>query len=189
VVNEAIIETLFFTAVRADELCHLQIRDLPISHGKDVVYVRNGKGRVSRTIEIPPYLSQRLACFVKDYRRHAKPRSPLFASERGYRKISWRTQRRAKTHKGMIIENHTEHSSRLTYDSLYSKLRIIGRKAGLKRLTPHMLRHTCLTRLYNIEQDLLFVRDQAGHRYTTTTAIYARTSNQARRRQVEALEV
>jgi integrase len=35
-----------------------------------------------------------------------------------------------------------------------------------------MLRHTYLTRLYNVEHDLRFVQDQAGH---------------ARKRQVEAL--
>ena len=45
-----------------------------------------------------------------------------------------------------------------------------------------------LTRLYNVEKDLRFVHDQAGHASPTTTAIYAKTNNTARKRQVEALD-
>ena len=51
-----------------------------------------------------------------------------------------------------------------------------------------MLRHTYLTRLYNVEKDLRFVQDQAGHARSTTTAIYVKTNNTARKRQVEALD-
>jgi len=38
------------------------------------------------------------------------------------------------------------------------------------------------TRLYNVEHDLRFVQDQAGHASPTTTAIYAKTNAKARRR-------
>jgi len=75
----------------------------------------------------------------------------------------------------------------LIYHSVYVRVRGIGKKAGLRRLTPHMLRHTYCTRLYNVTKDLLFVKDQAGHSNVATTAIYAVTSSTERRRQVEAL--
>ncbi len=42
--------------------------------------------------------------------------------------------------------------------------------------------------IYNVEKDLRFVQDQAGHASPTTTAIYAKTNNTARKRQVEALD-
>jgi len=61
-------------------------------------------------------------------------------------------------------------------------------QAGIGKLHPHMLRHTYLTRLYNVEKDLRFVQDQAGHASPTTTAIYAKTNSKARKRQVEALD-
>ena len=48
-----------------------------------------------------------------------------------------------------------------------------------------MLRHTYLTRLYNVEKDLRFVQDQAS---PATTALYAKTNNTARKRQVQALD-
>ena len=63
----------------------------------------------------------------------------------------------------------------------------LGSKSGIGKLHPNMLRHTYLTRLYNVEHDLRFVQDQAGHASPTTTAIYAKTNSTARRRQVEAL--
>jgi len=56
------------------------------------------------------------------------------------------------------------------------------------KLHPHMLRHTCLTRLHNIEHDLRFVQDQAGHANPTTTPIYAKTNSKARKRQLGALD-
>lgn len=187
VTNEMIIDTFLNTGMRAEELCSLQVRDLPVSHGKDVVYIRSGKGNASRTIEIRSDFAQKLTSFVKDYRKNAKPGSAVFANERGHRKLRWKMQRPAKSDGHVIEENRSEHTSRLIYRSLYSKVRIIGQKAGLRRLTPHMLRHTYLTRLYNVKNDLRFVQDQAGHASPSTTAIYACTSAEARRQQVEAL--
>jgi integrase len=78
---------------------------------------------------------------------------------------------------------HTGLASRLS-----EKMRKFSKKGGIGRLHPHMLRHTYLSRLYNVEHDLRFVQDQAGHASPTTTAIYAKTNVTARRRQVEALE-
>jgi site-specific recombinase XerC len=119
------------------------------------------KGNVSRTVDISDKLKKRLERFVKLYRKRAKANSALRVSERG---------------------------DRIIYRSIYAKVKRIGEQAGIGKLHPHMLRHTYLTRLYNIEKDLRFVQDQAGHASPTTTAIYAKTNNKARRRQVQALD-
>ncbi len=159
VVNELIVELLVNTGLRASELCKLNIADLPVSHGKDGVWVRNGKGGVTRTVDISEVLKNRIARYVKLYRKNAKPNSPLLLSE-------WK--------------------GRISYMGLYTRIKRIGERAGIK-LHPHILRHTYLTRLYNIEKDLRFVQDQAGHASPTTTAIYAKTDNESRKRQVEKL--
>jgi integrase/recombinase XerD len=39
-----------------------------------------------------------------------------------------------------------EHSSRLGYDGLYVALRKRARAAGIRRFSPHMLRHTAASR-------------------------------------------
>ena len=140
----------------------MNIEDLPISHGKDSIWVRDGKGKVARTVDIPDSLVKRLDRFVKLYRKSTKPKQPLLASNKGKRMI---------------------------YRTIYEKMKKLGSKSGIGKLHPHMLRHTYLTRLYNVEHDLRFVQDQAGHSSPTTTAIYAKTNSKARKRQVEALDV
>lgn len=161
VVNELTVELLVNTGLRASELCNLNIADLPMSHGKDSVWIRNGKGNVVRTVDINETLKKRIARYVKLYRKHSKPNSPLLLSEWG---------------------------GRITYQGLYTRIKRIGERAGLVKLHPHILRHTYLTRLYNTEKDLRFVQDQAGHASPSTTAIYAKTDSESRKRQVEALD-
>ncbi len=161
VVNELIIELLVNTGLRASELCKLNIADLPISHGKDGIWVRNGKGNVTRTVDINEVLKNRIARYVKLYRVYRNENEPLFLSE-------W--------------------IGRISYQGLYTRIKRIGLHAGIGKLHPHMLRHTYLTRLYNIERDLRFCQDQAGHASPTTTAIYAKTDSESRKRQVEKLD-
>lgn len=187
VVNEMIIETLLFSGLRAAELCGLQIRDLPCFHNKNIIYVRTGKGSVSRSVEIPGHFAQRLSDFVKGYRKNAKPVSPLFVCEAGYRKLNWTEHRRSKADGHLIVRERTEHTARLSYASLYSKVHSIGIKAGLVRLHPHMLRHTYGTMLYNIDRDVRLVGNQLGHLNIGTTQIYTRTDNASARRQIELL--
>jgi len=161
IVNEFIIELLLNSGLRAGELCKLDIKDLPVSHGKDSIWIRNGKGNVTRTVDIPESLKKRIARYVKLYRKNTGPDDPVFLSEQ---------------------------KNRLSYHLLYFRVKRIGKKAGVGNLYPHVLRHTYLTRLYNVEHDLRFVQDQAGHASPETTAIYAKTNNKARKRQVEALD-
>lgn len=161
VIDELVIELLVNTGLRASELCDLNIGDLPMTHGKDAVWVRDGKGSVARTVEVPESVQKRLERFVKLYREQAGPDEPLLVSAKGKRVI---------------------------YRSIYEKIKKLGRQAGIGKLHPHMLRHTYGTRLYNVEQDLRFVQDQLGHASPTTTAIYAKTNAPARRRQLDALD-
>ena len=161
IIDELIVELLVNTGLRASELCDLNIGDLPVSHGKDSIWIRNGKGKVTRTVDIPESLQKRLERFVKLYRKGAKPKEPLLVSAKG---------------------------SRMIYRSIYEKIKKLGKQSGIGKLHPHMLRHTYGTRLYNVEQDLRFVQDQLGHASPTTTAIYAKTNSKARKRQVEALD-
>jgi len=161
IIDELVIELLVNTGLRASELCNLNIGDLPMSHGKDTVWVRDSKGNVTRTVDVPETVNKRLERFVKLYRKDAEPDGPLLISAKGKRMI---------------------------YRSIYEKIKKLGKQSGIGKLHPHVLRHTYGTRLYNVEQDLRFVQDQLGHASPTTTAIYAKTNAAARRRQVESLD-
>ena len=115
VVDELIVELLANTGLRASELVALDIRDLPVSHGKPAVWVRDGKGKVARVVDVPESLQKRLERFVRLYRKRARPKSPLLVSTNGKRMI---------------------------YRSIYEKCRKLGRLSGIGKLHPHMLRHT-----------------------------------------------
>lgn len=160
VVNDLIIELLLRTGLRASELCQLSIEDLPCTHEKDEIFVRSGKGKIARTVQLSKGLTEKLNKFVKIHRKNAKPKEPLFVGERG---------------------------KRLSYSGLYSRIKTIGKRAGLPNLHPHTLRHTYATILYSIERDLFNVADQLGHSSTDTTKVYAKTNNESRKTQAEKL--
>jgi len=161
IVDEMLVMLFLNTGLRASELCNLRLRDLPVTHGKKVIFVRTGKGKTVRVIEISDRFCKKLEGFIELYRKKAKSADYLFINERG---------------------------TQLRYISVYSKITRIGKRAGIANLHPHVLRHTYLTRLYNVGHDLRFVQDQAGHKSPVTTAIYAQTDQEARRKQVNALD-
>lgn len=161
IIDEMIILLFLNTGLRAGELSELRIADVPPANGKDVIVIRQGKGKVTRSIVIGKRMQDRINRFIQLYRKKAKSNDTLLVNERG---------------------------TQLIYFSIWSKLRRIGKEIGFSRLNPHRLRHTYLTRLYNIEHDLRFVQDQAGHADPKTTAIYAHTDQKSQRRQIESLE-
>ena len=77
VIDELIIELLLASALRASELVDLTIADLPCEHGKPCLYVRDGKGSVSRSVDISEKLELRISRFVKLYRKGANSDDPL----------------------------------------------------------------------------------------------------------------
>ena len=159
-VDELICRLLIEAGLRADEVCSLRLKDLPVCHDKNSVWIHNGKGSVSRTVEIPQRLTKAIRRFCRLYRKGAGPKDPLFASSKG---------------------------KPICYMTLYQKIRRIGERSGIGKLHPHMLRHTYATRLYAVEKDLLFVSDQLGHANLSTTHIYAKTDSESRRSQVEKI--
>jgi integrase/recombinase XerC len=181
IINWMLIEIMFGTGLRAEEVCNLQIRDLPIYHGKDVIQVRQGKGDEFRVVNVKQSLKDKLAEYIRFCRKGAKPGSPLFVNENGQRTLRYRI-----SHKG-IITKRTELTARLSYHELYMRLRRIGNRAGLGHLHPHKFRHTFLSFLYKVGKDLRNTQNQAGHKRPETTARYAHVFDDDARRQTEAL--
>jgi integrase/recombinase XerD len=146
VIDEVIVLLLVNAGLRATELCDLTIADLAAEHGRNTLRVRDASGNVSRAVGVTSEMATYLRRFIELYRKDAKPNDPLLVSERG---------------------------TRLAYISIFSKLKRIGRRSGLGNLNPRILRSTYVVRLYDREQDLRFVQQQAGHASLRTTAMYA----------------
>lgn len=163
------VEILACSGLRAGELVatrehpgrYLRIRDLPCHHGKNVICIVEAKHGSARSVIIPESLVAHIAKYVQDHRQGAESADPLF---------------QARTGKPMC------------YGTLRRKLRLIGEEMGLtQRLKPHMLRHSYAMSLYGVEHDLRLVQQQLGHADPQTTTIYANTTAESARRQVEAL--
>lgn len=162
VINSMIIDLLLNSGLRAAELCELQMRDLPHVHGKFIIDVRRGKGSLRRPIKISPALAKRIKSFVKKYRRGAKPGSYLFVNE---------------------------NFGRLSYESLYSKLHIIGIRAGISQLSPHMCRHSYAMSWFRKYKDLSSLKQQMGHKSILVTNIYAETVSEELLEQSELFDL
>ncbi len=159
--DHLIVEIFAGSGIRRAELAGLQIQDLPHWHLKPVLYIRDGKGNVSRPVDISTRLQKHITRYVEEYRKDAEPDEPLFATFSG-------------AHIGAM--------------TIHEKITRIGRALKLKTsLHPHKFRHSYAIKLYGLENDLLYVSQQLGHSSIETTTIYAKTSTEAARRQVEQM--
>jgi hypothetical protein len=131
--NQMIIEILLASrpVLRAEELCRLQIRDLPTYHGTNFILVRKN-GIIVQAKEVTDEFCTKLKTYIKRCRKSAKPKSYLLTGEQDYRvqcSIVTRGGRPAKI---------KERTNRLSYHSLYSKVKFIGRQVNIPNLCPNM---------------------------------------------------
>ena len=149
IVDELIVLLLLDAGLRPKELCNLNMDDFSVTDGERSLCIRDNTGKPTRKVDIPLNLAQSLQRFVRLYRKGAKPSDPLLMNER---------------------------RNRFGYISIYSKVRRIGQESGIGRLCPGVLRNSYIIRLYEKEQDLRLVQEQAGHASPRTTAKYAQSS-------------
>ena len=138
--------TLYATGMRVNELCMLETRD--VHAHRRVIHVRNGKGRKERFVP----LSARLLGELRAYWKLARPEPPfLFAASIARGPIRAVTIRKA--------------------------IHRAADEAGLtKRVTPHVLRHSCATHLLEAGVDVRVIQAVLGHGSISTTTRYARVS-------------
>ena len=144
--NRAMVELLYSSGLRVSELCELQLSDLNEELG--VVRVL-GKGNKQRLV---PVGSSALRA-LEEYKRTARV---ALLKGRGS--------------KYLFV---TARGTRLTRQCFWALLRKCGTKAGiLRRLTPHVLRHSFATHLLEGGADLRSVQTMLGHADISTTQIY-----------------
>ena len=152
----ALLEMLFSTGMRVSEVVSTDIGHVDMD--RQVISV-HGKGNRER--EIP------IACdaFREALLQHMSERRRGVAAQ-GARDVPLFVNRRG---------------SRMSDQSIRAVLRRHAARAGLRRITPHMLRHTVATLLLEDGVDLRHIQRLLGHSSITTTTIYVQVSERSQR--------
>jgi len=144
-----VIDLLTSTGLRVSEAANVRSGDIRAGYGQSAVFVREGKGSRSRTVEIPDSLKKHLKRFLKwkaDRGEATGQNDHLFVGQRG----PWTSQ---------------------AVQQLVKKyLKALGLYESEKSV--HALRHSYGLEFYRQEKDLRALQKQLGHASVQTTMVY-----------------
>ncbi len=144
--DRAMIHLLYSSGLRVSELCELQLSDLNEELG--VVRVV-GKGNKERLVPVG---------------------SAAVAALAGYQATGRPALLKGRGSKYLFV---TARGTKMSRQCFWTLLRNYGTKAGiLRKLTPHVLRHSFATHLLEGGADLRSVQTMLGHADISTTQIY-----------------
>ncbi len=150
--NRAMLEFLYSTAVRAEELLNINIRDLDIE--KEEVRIRYGKGRMGKRERLLPVGKVALE-WLKTYIENIRPALQK-SNDEGYLFLS------RNGRKLLIID-----PNRI--------VKFYAKRCGItKKIVCHSMRHSCATHMLKRGCDIRFIQDLLGHDSIETTVIYTR---------------
>ena len=145
-----VIDILTSTGVRVSEAANLRCIDLKLGYAESEIFIRNGKGSRSRTIQIPESLKKHLKQFLKckkEQQESVGDDAHLFIGQRG----AW--------------------SSQAVQQVVKKYLKALGLYESGK--SAHALRHSYAVQFYTMAKDLKALQKQLGHASIQTTQIYA----------------
>jgi integrase/recombinase XerD len=142
----AMFHCLHSTGMRVTELVSCNVSDLNLTRGDIQCHGRNHQ---SRFLPLSPLAQRALAHFLGDGRR-----SLLRNNE-----------------ESALFVNH--HGQRLTRQGFWLIMKHYAHLAGIKKITPHTLRHSFALDMLSRGMDLRDVQGLLGHRNISTTQIYA----------------
>jgi site-specific recombinase XerD len=146
--NKLIILMLYRHGLRESELCKLKLDYIDFEQSK--IFIKRLKGSNDFTHPITGDELRLIRRYLRIRTGKKYLKSPwLFLSERG---------------------------NQLSRFTVIKMLGVCYRKAGLRKITPHMLRHGCGYYLANKGFDLRVIQDYLGHKNVQNTVIYTRLS-------------
>jgi integrase/recombinase XerC len=154
--DRAIVALMALAGLRLAEVAGLDVDDIALSARRGMVTVRHGKGDVGRSVPLGTEARSLVAAWLR-IRPNVSSQALLVGSA----------------------------GSRLTPRGLDRVVRRISTAAGLS-MSPHVLRHTFVTRLVRSGKDLVIVAELAGHRSLETTRRYSLPTEADRVEAVEA---
>jgi len=149
--DHTIMEVLYTTAIRKDELVKLTLSDVDYDDG--FLRINGGKGGKDRVVPLG-----RIACrYLENYIKSVRPefiKNPynhhLFISTRG----------------NMLSKN-----------VVWELVKKYARKAKLKKtISPHTFRHSCATSMLKNKADIRAIQELLGHESLESTQVYTHIS-------------
>jgi len=148
--NKAIMEVMYATGIRLDELLSLEIYHVDLK--EQVLYIRKGKGRKQRVVPLGKNAAQWLKEYLEKIRPHYARKNP-------------KERRLFLNHSGLAM----------TYGGIRQFLRAYSKSAGFKKnVAPHTFRRTCATHLLEQGADIRYIQKLLGHKSLKTTQVYTR---------------
>jgi integrase/recombinase XerC len=148
--DQALFEVLYGAGLRISEACNLDVGDVTPDGAGARVNVRQGKGRKDRIVPLGSKAWQAVEVYLpqRPALLAAKPPEPhaLFLTRRA-RRLGVREARRRLARRQVLT--------------------------GVKRVSPHALRHTFATHLLGEGADLRAIQEMLGHASLRTTQRYA----------------
>lgn len=146
--NELLILVLYRHGLRESELCGLRLDYIDFDQSK--IHIKRLKGSNDFTHPIEGDELRLIRRYLKTREGKTSLRLPwLFVSERG---------------------------NQLSRFTVIKAVESCYKRAGLRHITPHMLRHGCGYYLANKGYDVRVIQDYLGHKNIQNTVIYTRLS-------------
>jgi integrase/recombinase XerD len=143
--HRTVLQTMYGTGLRISEAIHLRVDD--IDGSRELLRVRQGKGKKDRNVPLSPTLLD----VLRNYWRRYRPQGWLFPGQKPNRPLS------------------------ITMIQKVCKPAAV--RAGLsKSVTTHTMRHCCASHLLEAGIDLKTIQVLLGHSSLTTTGRYLRVA-------------
>ncbi|MFZ2806267.1 MAG: tyrosine-type recombinase/integrase [Desulfosalsimonadaceae bacterium] len=148
--DRAIMEVLYSTGIRLNELLHLEIHHADF---KDkVLYIRKGKGGKQRVVPLGKNVAEILREYLKKVR-------PFYA------------KKNPKERKIFLLNTGLP----MTPESVRGILFKYRQQAKIKKsASPHTMRRSCATHLLQNGADIRYIQELLGHRHLSTTQTYTK---------------
>lgn len=142
--HKLLLWTIYSCGLRRSEVTNIRLDD--IDRKRNIIHIREGKGRVDRIVPVSERLWQKMDEYLESY----SPQYFLFEGKEG-----------------------RKYSSESVYNVFKSALRKAGIR---KEVGVHCLRHSYATHLHETGLDIRYIQELLGHKSTRTTEIYTHVS-------------
>lgn len=166
--DSAEMAVLYGAGLRRDEIVNLDVADIAIPENEDEPFsitVRKGKGSKARVVYASGGSREALSAWLEV--RGLEP-GPLFVP---------------------ILKNDKIVIRRMTGQAIYYQLAKRALEAGINDVSPHDMRRTFMSDLFDAGADIVTVKDLAGHSKIDTTARYDRRGEGRKKKAAELLHV